>query len=117
MIVPADADTRPNSRTCSLWFIAGRLGKRERSPKWLAGYVQQLVDHEGFPPPLPHYRAGRKVEQVCEQHRWQLDAVEAWFDGLLPPPLREVTPGYSPALAARFAGTLDARAAAIGGAR
>lgn len=117
MIVSAEADRRAGSRTCSLWYVAGWLGKRERSPQWLADYVQKLVERQNFPRPLPDYRAGRLVEKVTGSSRWLTQAVDAWFDGLLPPGIAEGA-GDDAArarVAARWAGTLDQRAAALAG--
>lgn len=115
MFVPVPADLREGSRSCSLFYIARRLGYGERSEGWLVSYVDCLISHEGFPPPLPLYRvtggSRRKVDRLGGGHRWNRDAVDAWFDGTIPPKLAAVV---EDGLAARYAAQLDARAAALG---
>jgi hypothetical protein len=118
MFVPTSADLRPGSQSCSLWYIAGRLGYREKAETWLVAYVSELIAGDGFPPPLPLYRALHSVrpvrlDKVTASHRWNRDAVDAWFDGTIPPPLVEAR---NDNVAARFAAQLDARANAIAGA-
>jgi hypothetical protein len=112
MLVPTPADTRPDSRSCSLWYIAGRLGQRERSERWIADQVAQLVELESFPPPLPLFSVSkrRRVAGITGARRWNRDAVDAWFDGLIPPGL---VAAIETRTAALHAATLDARAAEL----
>lgn len=116
-IRPAACDQRPGSRSCSLWYIAGRLGHREKSVAWLARYVGALIAKEGFPPALVLYdiRGGR-VDRLGAASRWILEPVDMWFDGQpaarIPARLLE---SASEALISRYAETLDARAGALGG--
>lgn len=121
MIPQADCDRRPNSRSCSAWYIAGRGGFRERSPAWILRQIQAWIDHEGFPPPIILYfcspgRRPTRVGELTTRARWNVEAVDLWFAGQpsakLPPHILE---SASAALAAHYAGQLDARAEAIGG--
>ncbi|MEA3036829.1 MAG: hypothetical protein QOH04_2606 [Sphingomonadales bacterium] len=119
---PALCDTRPGSRAVSAFYVAGRLGYRERSWPWIRRQVEALIAHEGFPTPIILYdcarpAAARRVEGVNSGSRWDKEAVDAWFDGQpsarIPAAIAE---SASTRLAARYAGELDARAAAMAGA-
>ncbi|HEV2747512.1 MAG TPA: hypothetical protein VGW34_09475 [Allosphingosinicella sp.] len=109
MIVPAHCDSRPGSQTVSLWYVAGWLGQRERSAAWLAGQIDLLIAHEGFPPPIPFYIGARRIASAHASARWLREPVDAWFDGLRPAHL--IADGTE--IAARYADRLDAAAAAI----
>lgn len=94
-------------QSVSLFYVAGRLGQRERSPKWLADYLDQLIAKEGFPPPLPLYRSGKRVATIGTFTRWTRDGVDAWFDGFLPPALGAAVDDQR---LAEAAAVMDARA-------
>lgn len=108
MLTPAPCDTRPGSRSCSAWYIAGRLGHRERSLAWIARQIQLLIDHEGFPPPIVRFAGDRRVDAIGHASRWNLEAVDAWFDGNTVP--AALAPAVSSLAAARDAALLDQRA-------
>lgn len=110
MFVPVPADTRENSRACSLYYIARRLGHGEKAEAFVVRQVENLIAHEGFPPPLPYYRAGRKIARLGRWSRWNRDAADAWFDGTVPPPLRAA---LADNLVARHAAELARRAEAL----
>jgi len=114
MLTPAPCDIRPGSRSCSLWYPAGRLGHRERSFEWIANQIQLLIDNDGFPEPLALYdTAQRKVDRITPKSRWNVDAVDAWFDGTVPAHLTEA---HQSRLVSMHAAQLDANAAALSGA-
>jgi hypothetical protein len=77
---PPDCDRREHSQSCSPWYIASRLGHRERSAPWIFGQIQQLIDHAGFPPPIVRLIGGEPVEGIRQLSRWQREAVDRWFD-------------------------------------
>lgn len=79
-LVRADCDGREGSQSCSPWYIAGRLGQRDRSQAWVIGQIEQLIDHAGFPLPLIHMIHGKPVRGVKASSRWQREAVDRWFD-------------------------------------
>ncbi|SFR86776.1 hypothetical protein [Sphingomonas jatrophae] len=95
--------------TYGMGTIARRLGCDQRSHNWQVNYLRQLIKLEGFPAPLPHPRGTKLLvgaEAVGTHARWQRIAVDAWFDGQLPPgALEALTPG-----AAAEADALDANA-------
>lgn len=84
---PTDCDKRPGSKSCSAWYIARRLGHADRSPSWIIRYIGALIEREGFPPPITLYHFATdeappaKVAGVTLKSRWQVEAVDAWFDG------------------------------------
>lgn len=131
-LTPADCDKRPGSRSCSAWYIAGRLGHRHRSPPWIFKQIAALIAHEGFPPPIVLYACTgravarvpaegapsepRKVAGLTPASRWQLEPVDAWFDGqpsaCIPP---DIAASAGAIADARTADLLDQRAAALAG--
>jgi len=104
--------TAPELASVGLFYIAGRLGHRGRTERWLASYLEQLIANDGFPPPLPLYRGvgklARKVDTITGSTRWTRAGVDAWFDGFLPPALAVAADERA---ALEHAATLDARAA------
>ncbi len=108
-LLPTGAQARAEL-SMSLFDIARRLGQADRSVPWLSRYVQQLIDHDGFPRPLPLYRSGVNITAIGERHRWTRDGVIAWFDTFLPPALAAVVDDQRMAEAATL---LDARAEAM----
>jgi hypothetical protein len=81
MLTPADCDKRPDSPSCSPWYIAGRLGRRERSATWILREIQKLMDHAGFPPPIVQLDGrGQPVAGLRVNARWQREPVDRWFD-------------------------------------
>lgn len=117
-LVPADCDKRPGSRSCSAWYIAGRLGHRRRSPQWIFKQIQLLIEHEGFPPPIVQFtRFGHKVDGLHPSSRWQLEPVDAWFDGQPSAQLPDhILANAGELTERRQADELDARAGAFAGA-
>jgi hypothetical protein len=84
-----------------------------RSENWVLNFVRQLHANEKFPSPLPYYDSRKKRSGIHLQSRWLRTAVDAWFDGFLPPHLvtvaddRQLEPD---------AARLDQRAGALAGA-
>ena len=64
---------------------------RHTSPATRIAYVQMLIESAGFPPPLPHLGKGEDGAAALvpainyRKSRWQRAAVDAWFDGIVPP--------------------------------
>jgi hypothetical protein len=111
MLAPTRDDLRAEQQGgVSLWYIAGRLGRSDRSQHWVVRHVERLIDGEAFPKPLPDYRAGRKRAGINNHSRWLRTAVDAWFDGLIPPHLVPVVESRQ---AANDAARLDQRAAEL----
>jgi hypothetical protein len=115
MLVPARDDLRPAQQGgVSLWYIATRAGVSSRSDNWVLNYVRQLIANEGFPKPLPYFDLqGRKRPTIHNNSRWLRAAVDAWFDGFLPPQLVTVADEVR---TIREAAILDERAEALAGA-
>lgn len=115
MLVPAKSDLRQDREAgVSLWYIAMRAGLLERSDQWVLNYVGRLVENEHFPSPLPYYglNATRRTG-IGFWSRWPRPAVDAWFDGFLPPHL---VPVAEAARSNRDAERLDQRAGQLAGA-
>jgi len=116
MLIPADCDKRPDSPSCSPWYIAGRLGRRERSGQWIVREIQKLIDHAAFPPPILQLDdKGKPIAGLRLTSRWQREPVDAWFDAQPSARLTETTADAAfETEKARAARRLDARAEAIG---
>jgi hypothetical protein len=112
---PTRDDLRPAGSPggVSLWYIATRAGVSHRSQGWILNYVRLLVKNEGFPAPLPTFRlvTGERVPGIVPASRWLRGAVDAWFDGYLPP--IAANPAFDSRLAQRHADALDQRAAEL----
>lgn len=66
--------------------IARRLGVDRRSRPWQVRYVAKLIEERGFPKPLPTMLGDAVTEDIKPTwSRWIREAVDAWFDGQLPP--------------------------------
>jgi hypothetical protein len=115
MLAPSRDDLRPEQQGgVSLWYIATRAGVSERSGDWVLNYVRLLVANEAFPRPLPYYGLNEKKRSGITLHsRWSRVAVDAWFDGFLPPHLVTVADDRR---AANDAHLLDQRAGELAGA-
>lgn len=112
MLTPARADLKADGPSCTLWYIAMRAGRSEKSGGWLLSYVRLLHLNEGFPPPLPDYvlKTGKRKEGIHLESRWVREAVDAWFNQFLPPELVAVAEDMRQR---RDAETLDQRAALL----
>jgi hypothetical protein len=120
---PALCDQRENSSAVSAWYIAGRLGHREKAWSWVKAQIEAMMG-DGFPPPIILYDCSPRVprpkprEGIFPSSRWDKRAVDLWFDGqpsaFVPP---QVAESASAALVGHYANDLDARARALGGAR
>lgn len=84
-------------------YVAFRLGIREKTEATQRRHILDLVANHGFPSSLPG-RLG------CRSLRWDRRAVDAWFDGLLPPQARD---HLEDSAAAIVLADLTARAEAI----
>jgi hypothetical protein len=109
MLAPSKDDLRVEQQGgVSLWYIATRAGVSDRSENWLLNYVRLLIANESFPRPLPYFGLNAKKRRGVTLHsRWTRTAVDAWFDGFLPPQLVTVANDRA---ATRDAHLLDARA-------
>lgn len=102
--------------TCGLFDILARLGQsrrgaRPRSFSWAARYVQALIEGEGFPAPLPLFHRNAVSRDIRPGSRWQLAAVDAWFDAALDP---AASAHVDAAAARRAAEAMDARVFGLG---
>ncbi|GAA0749633.1 hypothetical protein [Sphingomonas trueperi] len=75
--------------TCGLGYIMQRLGQSHRSARWQIAYVNQLIESEGFPRPLPYFTrtatgGGRMFREARNASRWPTGTVDQWFDGHAP---------------------------------
>jgi hypothetical protein len=93
--------------TYPLFSVAGMLGQRQRSPAWICRYLDQLIEHEGFPPPLPLLTRGGLTRSAHRRSEWLRDAVDAWLGGQAPPPL---APAIDEAARSAAGARMDARA-------
>lgn len=116
MLAPAKTDLQPEkSGGVSLWYIATRAGIADRSDAWVLNYARMLVANNNFPAPLPYYSfTGKAREGIHFGSRWLRAAVDAWFDGLMPPHLCVIA---NDAAIARDGLKLDQRANALCGAQ
>lgn len=71
--------------------IIRRLGQEHRpgggltSDNWRIRYVEDLIADSGFPQPVPFRdRAAKLTREVQPRSRWLVEAVDSWFDGLMP---------------------------------
>lgn len=112
MLQPALTDQLPAERGAgvSLWYIARRAGVIEWSETRILAYVRLLHAQEGFPPPIPSFRSGALRRGIHFKSRWVRFAVDAWFDGRVPPQLAEAANDLQ---SRRDAELLDARAAEL----
>lgn len=84
-------------------YVAHRLGISARTEATQRRHILDLVGNHGFPASLPG-RIG------CRSLRWDRRAVDAWFDSLLPPQVRDRIESSAADLALA---ELEARAEAI----
>lgn len=114
-LVPTKDDLKPAHQAgVSLWYIATRAGVGDRSDNYVLNYVRQLHANEKFPAPLPCYDGkGKKLPGIHFKSRWYRPAVDAWFDGFLPPHLVTVADDRRLELDAHL---LDQRAGELAGA-
>lgn len=86
-LVAGDADQL--AATCTLGYIARRLGKAGWGDTRLCSYVQALVDQRGFPKPFPELVGRGEARQLTDRVRpgstWQRWAVQDWLGDHLPP--------------------------------
>lgn len=73
--------------TCSILWIKRVLGHRRSGDATLIRFVNLLIEEQGFPRPLPHYKHGGGLETgVAMKSEWLRAAVESWLeDNFLPP--------------------------------
>lgn len=109
MLKPTRDDLRAEQQGgVSACYIATRAGISERSPNWILNWIRLAIANEGFPQPFPYYGLNARRRQGVTLHsRWLRSAVDAWFDGFLPPHLVTVAEDR---VTARDALTLDRRA-------
>lgn len=94
--------------TCTIHYIARRLGRQDYGARRLINYVSELQDKHDFPPPFPADVKGRGLtSDVRMDSRWRRDAVDHWIDSFLPP---ELAHGLDSAGQHEAAAEMDARA-------
>lgn len=72
--------------SCTLGYVQKLLGTVTMSDERAARYVQALVDEHSFPAPFPTFlRNNRTTLDVHPRSRWNRAAVDAWFEGYVPP--------------------------------
>jgi hypothetical protein len=115
MLAPTRDDLRAEQQGgVSLWYIATRAGVSDKSGNWVLNYVRLLIANEDFPKPLPYFGLNAKRRTGIHAHsRWNRVAVDAWFDGFLPPQLVSVAEDRRTANDAHI---LDQRAGELAGA-
>jgi predicted DNA-binding transcriptional regulator AlpA len=107
VLAPTRDDLREQGGV-SPWYIAKKAGISDRSDGWILNTIRNWIAQENFPKPLPHYDLqNRRRAEVNLHSRWIRAAVDAWFDGQLPPHVLE---GLADRTAANDAGLLDQRA-------
>lgn len=74
-----------NASTCSIHEIAHRLGQAHRTPRYICTTIDLLIAEKHFPRAFPLARAGRLVATTHADSRFPRAAVDAWFDGQMPP--------------------------------
>jgi len=95
--------------TCGIRYIKQRAGALRLGNTALVRYVAALVADSGFPEPFPLFVKGQgNTREVRLGSRWNVRAVDAWFDGQLPP---DLACAISQQDMARAADTMDQRAA------
>lgn len=77
-----------NAGTSGIYDVAGRLGQAHRPPAWICRTLDAYVADQGFPAPFPLLKGGALATRVFADSRWPTVAVDAWFDGQLPPEAR-----------------------------
>ena len=109
MLAPTRDDLRAEQQGgVSAWYIATRGGFSDKSGNWILNWIRMAIANEAFPKPLPYWGLNEKKRSGVGLHsRWLRTAVDAWFDGFLPPHLVTVAETRREAA---DAGLLDARA-------
>lgn len=115
MLAPSKDDLRAEQQGgVSAWYIATRAGISDRSDQWVLNYIRELIAQENFPAPLPYFGLNAKRRVGINIHsRWIRPAVDAWFEGMLPPNL---VAAVADRQAANDAVKLDERAGELAGA-
>lgn len=76
----------PGEPTVGIWFIRRITGHARKGEASLIRYVEGLIEHHGFPPPLPLFRNGGEITgEVRSDSKWLRAAVMEWLEGFLPP--------------------------------
>lgn len=101
---PAPAPCR---QLLNIFSVAGHLGQRRRSLAYIVRYLDQLVEHAGFPAPLPVNTRKGLIRTAHKDSQWLADAVEAWLAGQAPAPL---APSIDAATMAAAGNRMDANA-------
>lgn len=109
VLAPTRDDLRAEQQGgVSMWYIATRAGVSDKGDNWILNYVRLLIVNEQFPKPLPYFGLNAERRKGVGFHsRWIRTAVDAWFDGFLPPHLVTVA---NDRREAREADLLDQRA-------
>ena len=102
--------------TCHFRTVTVQLGCSNKGSAYKVAYIRMLMRDQGFPAPLPRFIHSRAVlmtgaDAVYPNARWQRAAVDAWFEGLLPPGARNA---LTTAEAAEVDATIAARLANMG---
>lgn len=110
-VLPMPAAVRHNPHVTPFRALAVQLGINGKTSAYQVGYVRALIEQQNFPEPLPRYIHSRHIHitgaaAVAPAAQWQKAAVDAWFDGRLPPDARTAAIAES-----EGAASLDDRAA------
>jgi len=81
----AFAPPSDDAPTCTLSYIKRQLGRGDFGDRRMCTYVRALMQHEGFPPPLPCLVKRELTREVTPKSRWIRSAVDAWIEDFLPP--------------------------------
>ena len=103
-------DPDPDQPSCTIWYIALKLGRQDYSPRKMVTYVILLIDCEDFPKPFPYERGGKLHHDPATCSRWPRAAVDQWLADFLPP---ETNTALDAAAQRAAAGVMDSRAASL----
>ena len=104
---PGAAALLPRRLLLNIFAVAGQLGQRRRTLPYIVRYLDQLVEHAGFPSPLPVNTRKGLIRTAHKDSQWLADAVEAWLAGQAPAPL---APSIDAATMAAAGNRMDANA-------
>lgn len=101
---------RAATATYDIGAITRRMGVDRRSRPWQVRYLTRLIAERGFPKPLPTMYGAAVTDEIKPTwSRWVREAVDAWFDGQLPPSaLAAISAAERAEVDAKIAGRLEA---------
>lgn len=89
---------RVNPHIYTFGEICHQLGLLRRSAHYRTEYIRTMIEKVRFPAPLPRFTKASGDMQtgagaVTPNSNWNRPAVDAWFNGLLPPDARAAIAG------------------------